>query len=113
MKMYLMVYYVDDLLRSKGFFENIGFSFVEEMHGNGPRHYAAKIGGTVFEIYPSGKSGILTRSRIGFDLSEGGPPSDEVVSFIKESSDSFQCLDDGKVYAVLTDPNKNKVELYW
>lgn len=34
-------------------YEALGLSFVEEQHGNGPKHYACEMAnGTVFEIYP-------------------------------------------------------------
>ena len=35
------------------FFEQLGLTFVQEKHGQGPVHYACEQNGNVFEIYPS------------------------------------------------------------
>ena len=113
MNIYLMVYFVEDIKRSKEFFENIGFPFTEERHGDGPLHYSTTVGGTVFEIYPSGKDKSITRTRIGFDLTKNVRLSNKVLTFIKENSESLQSMEGGKFYAVITDPNGNKVELLW
>ncbi len=34
------------------FYGALGFEFVEEQHGSGPRHHSSKAGDTVLEIYP-------------------------------------------------------------
>jgi lactoylglutathione lyase len=34
------------------FYRALGFDFVEEQHGTGPRHHSSKAGSTVIEIYP-------------------------------------------------------------
>ena len=34
------------------FYRALGFEFVEEQHGAGPRHHSSKAGATVIEIYP-------------------------------------------------------------
>lgn len=113
MKIYLMVYFVKDIKRSKAFFENIGLTLTEERHEHGPLHYSTTIGGTVFEIYPSGDGKPISRTRIGLDFSESAPLSDDALNFIKENSDSLHSMNGGKSYAVITDPNENKVELFW
>ncbi len=38
--------------RVKGFYEALGLQFREEKHGNGPVHFSAGVGQTVFEVYP-------------------------------------------------------------
>jgi predicted enzyme related to lactoylglutathione lyase len=55
-----------DALRA--FYEAIGISFVAERHGEGPLHYAGKVGGTVLELYPlSGEGNSAdTTTRLGF-----------------------------------------------
>jgi lactoylglutathione lyase len=49
---------VQDIQQARIFFEQLGLSFVEEQHGEGPVHFACERNGKVFEIYPStsGKS---------------------------------------------------------
>ncbi len=38
------------------FFTQLGLSFAEEQHGNGPVHHACEANGMVFEIYPARKN---------------------------------------------------------
>ena len=35
------------------FYRALGFEFIEEQHGNGPRHFAAQNGAFVLEIFPA------------------------------------------------------------
>jgi lactoylglutathione lyase len=57
---------VDRLLT---FYRTLGVEFVEERHGNGPLHCAAKTGGVVFEVYPaSDDSHVDATTRLGFTV---------------------------------------------
>jgi lactoylglutathione lyase len=38
--------------RLKDFYSVLGLSFAEERHGDGPLHFAARIGEVVLELYP-------------------------------------------------------------
>lgn len=49
-----LVLRVADIERSRSFYSALGFEFVEEKHGEGPRHYACEEGSTVLELYPQG-----------------------------------------------------------
>src|SRR5262245_34215212 len=40
---------VDDLLR---FYGTLGIPLTQEQHGNGPVHFAGRVGDVVFEVYP-------------------------------------------------------------
>jgi catechol 2,3-dioxygenase-like lactoylglutathione lyase family enzyme len=49
----LLVLRTGDLERSLRFYRALGLRFIEEQHGNGPRHYACSLGGdAVLELYP-------------------------------------------------------------
>ena len=56
-----------DIQRSLAFYHSRGLSFVAERHSNGPEHFAAEIGGTVFEIdLRQAVEGNADPARIGF-----------------------------------------------
>lgn len=106
----LLVIYVADIDRSKQFYDVIGLSFSEEKHGNGPRHYAAQIGSSVFELYPASKGDEGSKVRLGFRVpsiesklqalqATGG----QVVSPLRHSSVGRR--------AVVADPDGHRVEL--
>ena len=46
--------------------------FREEKHGNGPVHFAARAGQTVFEVYPLPKSieNVNATTRLGFTIEQ-------------------------------------------
>ncbi len=56
--------------RVKGFYEALGLQFREEQHGNGPVHFSAQVGQTVFEVYPLPKSieKVDATTRLGFTV---------------------------------------------
>jgi catechol 2,3-dioxygenase-like lactoylglutathione lyase family enzyme len=77
----LIVLRCSDLERSRHFYEALDLTFTHERHGTGPNHYAANIGATVLELYPSaGRSTadvrlgfVLSRSRVRLDaLTQAG-----------------------------------------
>ncbi len=113
MKIYLFVYYVEDIEKTKKFFTKLGIEFKEAKHGDAPTHYSTKLGDTVFEIYPVDKGCAPTHFRLGLDLSSLGKLSDESLKFIKENSESIQSLGNGQFYSVVTDPVGNKIEVFW
>lgn len=41
---------------SRAFYERLGYSFAEEQHGSGPRHFSTTLAETLFELYPPLKS---------------------------------------------------------
>lgn len=49
----LAVLVCPDIEVTRAFYEGLGLSFVREQHGNGPEHYAARIGDAVLELYPT------------------------------------------------------------
>lgn len=54
-----------------GFYAALGLRFERERHGNGPEHYASRVGGSVFEIYPRTSDTDSTASiRLGFGVAD-------------------------------------------
>jgi predicted enzyme related to lactoylglutathione lyase len=63
----MVVIYSEDVERALQFYRAFGLSFTKEKHGRGPEHYAAEVGPTVFEIYPSGPEAPSPSAvRLGF-----------------------------------------------
>lgn len=48
------------------FYTALGLRFSQHRHGNGPEHYAAEEGGSVFEIYPANAGAPSQGVRVGF-----------------------------------------------
>lgn len=86
------------------FYEAIGIRFVEEKHGNGPVHYAGKVGGTVIEVYPlTGEPDKTTR--LGFIV------DDLAVVAVALKADEPKMSPWG-LQTVVHDPDGRAVELY-
>jgi hypothetical protein len=48
----LLVLKTGELARLREFYSALGIVFVEEKHGNGPTHFAGRVGDLVLELYP-------------------------------------------------------------
>ena len=106
----LIVIRSSNLQKSERFYQAIGLQFIQEQHGNGPIHLVAKVGGTVFEIYPRGKGNDSTMTRLGF----GVESLTAVISALEAievpvSHPPFQ--DQFGLRAVFIDPDGHKVEI--
>jgi hypothetical protein len=67
----LIVVYTNHLRECAEFYVSLGLPLRLEQHGNGPEHYAAELGPTVFEVYPASDRRPPTGSlRLGFRLPE-------------------------------------------
>lgn len=64
----LLVLRCQSIEKSKKFYEELGFSFVEEQHGNSPIHYAASNVEFVFELYPLKVGECVDNTRLGFEV---------------------------------------------
>src|SRR5215510_3789320 len=63
----LLVIRAVDIDRAVHFYEQLGLHFDKQQHGNGPEHYSADLGTTVFEIYPYKEGSKTTEGvRLGF-----------------------------------------------
>ena len=106
----LVVIQSRNILAAKQFYECLGLSLKLERHGRGPEHYAAEVGASVFEIYPSRGEDAAGNVRIGFLVpsleSALGSLSQQSAQVLKEPHDSPW----GR-RAVVKDPDGNRVEL--
>ncbi len=106
----LLVIYARDVETSKAFYERLGLQFVAEQHGNGPRHYAATMNGTVFEIYPCTGGQERGSVRVGFTV----PSLDRVVEDLRTHGNRIISEPKASPWgrrAVLADPDGVRVEL--
>ena len=108
--MNLIVLRVANLDRSRRFYETLGIQFVRERHGTGPEHFAATVGGVVFELYPAAEGACTERLRLGFRLA----CVDTAVAAVRELGiEVVSRSADGPWgrRAVVADPDGNRVEL--
>ena len=106
----LVVIATQDLEAARDFYRLIGLSFVAEQHGNGPRHYAATSGTTVFELYPGSDKRAANPLRIGFQVRA----VDRTVETLQRAGAKIVSLPKDSPWgrrAVVEDPEGNRVEL--
>jgi len=113
MNLYLIVYYVDSIEQSKYFFELLGLSFTKEKHGDGPVHFSTTLSKTVLELYPNNERNGITRTRLGLELPTPILPDIKAIENLSDKPVDIMSLDNDKKYAVLEDPNGNKIDLVW
>jgi len=106
----LIVLRSDQLQLTRGFYEAMGLSFVEEKHGQGPAHLSATTpSGTVLELYPlptgeapeTGTRGV----RLGFVVEN----VQAVIEAVLRSGGTV--MSSGDQAAVFKDPDGRKVEV--
>lgn len=104
-EMSLVVIRSADISLSADFYRAIGFTLVEEKHGSGPLHFAAKVGRTVLEIYPLGRRQPTSDVRLGFFVTG-------LDVILERLNSSVLPLDTEYGYqAVLIDPDGHTIEL--
>jgi hypothetical protein len=107
----LIVLRSPDMPRAAEFFSRLGLQFIEHQHGSGPEHYAAELGGGVFEIYPLKASGPSTLgTRIGFSV----PSLDSAVASLSDYPGAIVSPPKDSEWgrrAVVADPDGHRVEL--
>jgi len=91
------------------FYTALGIDFVEERHGEGPVHYAARVGATTLELYPlPGDAGTTDGStRLGFAV----PNLETVLRSLEEAVVSPVMETPWGRRAVVRDPDGRAVEL--
>ena len=94
----------------RAFYQAIGIAFAEEKHGNGPVHYAGKVGDTVVEIYPLPQGTPDATTRLGFSV----PSLTAVVAALRGLGLILTDLEPFRwgLRAVVRDPDGRAVELY-
>ncbi len=96
-----------DLEASRVFYELVGLEFVEEQHGNGPRHLSSEIDGVVVELYPARASGDRADlATIGLTVAD----LDEVEQRLQMGGHSTQRATDSAT-VVTTDPDGRRVRI--
>ena len=69
----LLVLKTQQLEKLRAFYSKLGIEFCEEQHGDGPTHFAGKVGSAVLEIYPLPDGGQVDSStRLGFFVKDLG-----------------------------------------
>ncbi len=109
-KLSLIVVYARNLEATREFYAALGITFQDEQHGNGPRHYAATLGGAVFEIYPLRDDEPIGGLRLGF----GVESVDRTVQSLRQRQVKIVTEPRDSPWgrrAVVADPNGNRVEL--
>ena len=108
----LVVIRSTDMNGTMAFYRSLGIDFNDDQHGSGPRHFAADLGGIVFEIDPTKKPEDVDRTnRLGFSLPDIHTAiisiRDLGATIVEEPKDS-----DWGLRAVVRDPDGRSVELY-
>lgn len=106
----LVVIRVSDLERAASFYSAIGLLFEREQHGSGPEHYAAAVGGTTFELYPSSERHPVAPVRLGFTVTS----IDAVLSQWRHAGGRVASEPEQSPWglrAVVEDPDGHRIEL--
>jgi len=91
------------LIELKSFYEQLGMSFVEERHGEGPLHYSTMLGEIVMELYPLAADAVEAEPiRLGFGVSDTADAT--FVTRLRATANGLR--------AVVRDPDGRAVELY-
>jgi len=94
------------------FYQTLGIELTDEKHGNGPLHFAGKVGDVVIEIYPllDDSAQVDSSTRLGFGVENLAEViqvlqklETKIVSPPKDTAWGFQ--------AVVRDPDGRSVEL--
>ena len=106
----LIVLRSDQLQLTRGFYEALGLSFVEEKHGQGPAHISATTpSGTVLELYPLPSGDAPETGTRGVRLGLVVADVHAVIEAALLAGGTV--MSSGDQAAVLKDPDGRKVEL--
>ena len=107
----LVVLRSPDMARAAAFYSRLGLQFTEHQHGSGPQHFAAELGGGVFELYPLSPDGPSTLgTRIGFSV----PSIDSAVAALSDYPGTVISPPKDSEWgrrAVVADPDGHRIEL--
>jgi len=108
----LVVLRSPDLARAVAFYIKLGLQFIQHQHGNGPEHFSAKLGGSVFELYPKVAGGIeiTLGTRIGFRVAS----LDTCIAAFTDYPDAIVSPPKDSPWgrrAVIADPDGHRIEL--
>ena len=107
----LVVLRSPNMARAAAFYSRLGLQFTEHQHGSGPQHFAAELGGGVFELYPLSPDGPSTLgTRIGFSV----PSLDSAVAALSDYPGAVISPPKDSEWgrrAVVADPDGHRIEL--
>ncbi len=107
----LLVLRSPDLERAAAFYSRLGLQFTRHRHGKGPEHFAAELGGSVFELYPLAADGPSTLgTRLGFSV----PSLDAAIAALSDYPGAVVSPPKDSPWgrrAVVSDPDGHRVEL--
>jgi lactoylglutathione lyase len=96
----------------RAFYHALGVDLVEEKHGDGPVHYAGKVGDVVLEVYPLPDGGTAdATTRLGFSVER----LTEVIQALREAGAVIAGEPKQTAWGlrgVVRDPDGRAVELY-
>ncbi len=106
----LLVIRTPDMSRLVNFYKLLGLEFDYHRHEQGVYHYSAKIGETIFEIYPllRGQKEADISTRLGFKIED----FDEKIAILSDFIVSKPIETAFGMCAILQDPDGRKVEVY-
>jgi predicted enzyme related to lactoylglutathione lyase len=109
----LLVVKTRQLGPTRGFYEALGIPLTEERHGDGPVHYAGKLGGTTIEVYPWPEDAPPPDSsvRLGFNVTDLGRVLESLRGLGTPVVTESRVTPWG-YRAVVRDPDGRAVELY-
>ena len=97
----------------KDFYQSLGMDLFQERHGDGPLHYAGRVGDTTLEVYPL-PEGIHTAdatTRLGFTVNN----LEQVLQVLQAAGTIVASPPQPSAWgcrAVVRDPDGRAVELY-
>ena len=107
----LVVLRSPDIEKSAEFYILLGLQFTRHQHGTGPEHFAAELGGGVFELYPASPDGPSTLgTRIGFSV----PSLDTTIAALSAYPSVVISPPKDSQWgrrAVISDPDGHRIEL--
>jgi len=107
----LLVLKTRQVERLVAFYRTLGFDFAEEKHGNGPVHFAGRVGNMVFELYPTmTEDAVDSGTRLGFTV----PDLDGIVAALGEMATPIESepkMSPWGYRAVVRDPDGRAIEL--
>lgn len=109
----LLVLKTRQLEQLREFYQALGVELSQDRHGNGPAHYAGRVGETVLEVYPLAEDAgaVDATTRLGFAVGDLG----QVVEALRASGAGVTSppkLTTWGMRAVVQDPDGRAVELY-
>jgi len=106
----LIVIRVEDLFKSKKFYETLGIEFDYEQHGKGEKHLSTMLEGMIFEIYPRKNNLNTSAVRLGFRVSS----VDKIIEKLEKIEAVILSPPKNSTWgrrAVILDPDNHKIEL--